>query len=144
MTIKKMSKEFEDAMQKDYQDALKKAMGKRGVDITFTNNYTYGVEQTSGTTTDGGLWYACWDKSGGHFVTEKDFIPTKVIFNSPATICYFPDGTKTVVKCADDEEFIEEVGVMACIIKKLFESRNKFKKLVKDAYRQPDKKDQWG
>jgi hypothetical protein len=88
---------------------------------------------------------------GGHFETKKDFIPEKIIFNPPATICYFPDGTKTVAKCADDEEFVEEEGEMACIIKKLFSSRNSFKKLVAKAYRQPAKavdyhykKDQWG
>ena len=132
-----MSRYISQKMQKDYEEALKTAMAKSGVDITFTNNYTYNPQQSSGNTSNGTYWYACWGADGGHFITEKDFIPTKIIFNPPATICYFPDGSKIIVKCASDEEFVEEEGVMACIVKKIFKSRNAFKKLVKNAYRQP-------
>jgi hypothetical protein len=115
-------------------------------------------------TTNDGIWTITVGNTcnGWTYVTEtydnntlnvmaKQFIPVKIIFNPPTTICYFPDGTKTVVKCADDEKFVEEEGVMACIIKKLFPSRNAFKKLVATAYKQPPKlpkkyykKDQWG
>ena len=114
-------------------DETKKMISKA---ITTTSNTNGNIYTTY---VNGG-----WGIVFGEIPDSTKFIPEKVIFNPPATICYFPDGTKTVVKCADDEEFVEEVGVMACIIKKLFESRNKFKKLVRDAYRQPDKKDQWG
>lgn len=77
---------------------------------------------------------------GGWFKlpTEKEFIPVKVIYNCPATICYFPDGTKEVVKVAEDEEYVKEYGVMACIIKKIFKSRNQFKKLVRAGYENTD------
>jgi hypothetical protein len=61
--------------------------------------------------------------------TKEDFIPTKVIYNNPLTICYFPDGTRVIVRCAEDEEYIKETGVMACITKKVM-SRSAFKKLV--------------
>lgn len=68
------------------------------------------------------------------------FKPERIIFNPPATICCFPDGEKIVVKCTDGDAFIEEVGVMACIVKKIFASRSEFEKLVKSGYRQPDLK----
>lgn len=42
----------------------------------------------------------------------------KVIFNEPATIVFWKDGTKTVVKCRDGETFDPEKGVALCFMKK--------------------------
>lgn len=42
----------------------------------------------------------------------------KVIFNDPATIVLWADGTKTVVKCAKDEKFDPEKGLAMAIAKK--------------------------
>ena len=43
--------------------------------------------------------------------------PERVIFQPPATIVYWPDGDKTVVRCENDE-FSEEFGyAMACMRK---------------------------
>lgn len=125
-----MSRYTSPKMQKEYLEALNNAMEKAGVK---SSSITY----SSSGNVPGGMWYACYGSDnmmGGHFVTEKDFIPTKIIYSCPATICYFPDGTKTVAKCAEDEEYIKEEGVMACIIKKIFASRNKFIKLVESGY----------
>lgn len=58
----------------------------------------------------------------------------KVIFNPPATVVIWKDGTKTVVK-SGEEEFSEEYGLAMAIVKKMFKSRNQFKKCVKDAVR---------
>lgn len=57
----------------------------------------------------------------------------KVIFNDPATIVYWHDGDKTVVKCSDNDTFSEETGLVMAINKKLFgdDYYNKVKKLVK-------------
>jgi len=44
----------------------------------------------------------------------------KVIYNPPATIVYWSDDTKTVVKCANGEMFISEIGLSMCFLKKLF------------------------
>lgn len=44
----------------------------------------------------------------------------KVIFNDPATIVFWQDGTKTVVKCAEGEPYDPEKGLMAAIAKKAF------------------------
>ena len=43
---------------------------------------------------------------------------TKVIFNNPATIVFWSDGKKTVVKCSNDEAFDEEKGLAMAISKK--------------------------
>lgn len=56
----------------------------------------------------------------------------KVIFNNPATIILWSDGSKTIVKCSDDEAFDEEKGLAMAISKKLLGNNgnyyNEFKK----------------
>lgn len=46
--------------------------------------------------------------------------PERIVFNGPATIAFWPDGTKTVVKCQDGEPFDAEKGVALAILKKLY------------------------
>lgn len=57
---------------------------------------------------------------------------TKVIFNNPATIVFWSDGKKTVVKCAGDEAFDEEKGLAMAISKRVLGNHgnyyNEFKK----------------
>lgn len=56
----------------------------------------------------------------------------KVIFNNPATIVFWSDGKKTVVKCAGDEAFDEEKGLAMAISKRVLGNQgnyyNEFKK----------------
>ena len=47
-----------------------------------------------------------------------------VIFNPPATIVFWTDGTKTVVKCTDNEPFDPEKGMLMAIIKHCFNDRS--------------------
>ena len=55
-----------------------------------------------------------------------------VIFNNPATIVFWEDGTKTVVKCQDGDEFDPEKGLAMAIAKKAYGNKgnycNKMKK----------------
>lgn len=45
----------------------------------------------------------------------------EVIFNKPATVVYWKDGTKTKVKCGNNEEsFDREKAVAMCFLKKMF------------------------
>lgn len=44
----------------------------------------------------------------------------KVIYNDPATIVLWNDGTKTVVKCMEGDTFSQEMGLAMCICKKVF------------------------
>lgn len=53
----------------------------------------------------------------------KTFTPDsikKVIYNDPATIIFWSDGTKTIVKCMADEDYDPEKGFMAAVTKKVF------------------------
>ena len=43
----------------------------------------------------------------------------KVIFNNPATIVFWSDGTKTIVKCQEDDIWDAEKGLAMCIAKKM-------------------------
>ena len=51
-----------------------------------------------------------------NFISKID----KVYFGKGATIIKWKDGTRTKVKCQDDEAFDKEKGVAMCIIKHLF------------------------
>lgn len=66
-----------------------------------------------------------------------------VIFNNPATIILWKDGTKTVVKCGEDEVYDPEKGMAMAIAKKLLGNQGNyydtFKKfLPKDEKKKPD------
>lgn len=50
---------------------------------------------------------------------------SKVVFNNPATIVFWGDGTKTVVKCMEGQEFNEYYGVACAIMKRFFGSNSK-------------------
>ena len=66
--------------------------------------------------------------------SKINYIPEikNVIFNDPATIVFWEDGTKTVVKCQDGDEFDPEKGLAMAIIKKVYGNKgsycNKLKK----------------
>ena len=57
----------------------------------------------------------------------------KVIFNNPATIVFWSDGSKTVVKCAN-EEFDKEKGLAMAICKRVLGNKgnyfNEFRKWI--------------
>lgn len=42
-----------------------------------------------------------------------------VIFNDPATIVFWRDGTKTVVKCQEGDKYSKELGLAMAIVKKM-------------------------
>lgn len=46
--------------------------------------------------------------------------PVRVIFNPPATIVFWNDDTKTVVKCSEDDEFDQTMGLAMAICKKMY------------------------
>lgn len=50
----------------------------------------------------------------------------KVMFNPPATIIFWKDGSKTVVKCRDDEEFDHEKGLAMAITKKALGNKRNY------------------
>lgn len=55
----------------------------------------------------------------------------KVIFNDPATIVIWDDGTKTVVKCQEGDVFDKEKGLAMCICKHVFGNKSNFNNIIK-------------
>lgn len=49
---------------------------------------------------------------------ERQFIAERVIFNPPATVVYWADKTRTVVKCGKDDKYSRETGLALCYMKK--------------------------
>ena len=62
----------------------------------------------------------------------------KVIFNDPATIVYWSDNSRTVVKCQDGDTYSKEQGLAMCIAKKYLGNKGNFnevfKKFIGDEY----------
>lgn len=56
----------------------------------------------------------------------------KVIFNAPATIVLWEDGTKTVVKCSDEDEYDEEKGLAMCYCKKMLGDKRYKTDIIKE------------
>lgn len=54
-----------------------------------------------------------------------------VIFNAPATIVIWADGTKTVVKCQPGDEYNRETGLAMCIAKKCLGNKGNFNEVFK-------------
>ena len=67
-------------------------------------------------------------KSSYNFISTPEV--KKVIFNDPATIILWVDGTKTVVKCSEGDEYDPEKGLAFCYMKKIF-GNNYYKNLRK-------------
>ena len=55
----------------------------------------------------------------------------KVIFNDPATVVLWSDGTKTVVKCGPNDIFDKEKGLAMAIVKKMAGNDTRFHKVFK-------------
>lgn len=63
----------------------------------------------------------------GHW--EIPFV-SRIIFNPPATIVFWMDGTKTVVKCSKRDRFDKYLGFAAAVMKKMFGSSNRADKFI--------------
>ena len=62
---------------------------------------------------------------------KKKVTIEKVIFNDPATIVKWDDGTKTVVKCQPGDTYDAEKGLALCISKKFFDNKGNFNEVFK-------------
>jgi len=68
----------------------------------------------------------------------------EVIFNYPATIVCWKDGSKTVVKCGKDESFDREKAVAMCFLKKMFKPsiKSHWLDVIHDAIKVAEEKEQ--
>jgi len=55
----------------------------------------------------------------------------KVLFNAPATVVFWDDCTKTVVKCGKDDEYSKEKGLAMCISKKALGNKGNYNEVFK-------------
>lgn len=86
---------------------------------------------------DIGITYEAYKQIRSLTSNQREREIKKVIFNEPATIVFWGDGTKTVVKCSKDDEFDPEKGLAMAIAKKFFGNENGYSKNIKkwtDAY----------
>ena len=72
----------------------------------------------------------------------------KVIFNPPATIVFWSDGTKTVVKCHVNDIFDPEKGLAMAVAKRCANNSPEFypemrKWIDKSGYKPADKQDEF-
>ena len=59
-------------------------------------------------------------------ISKPECAITKVIFNDPATIVFWSDNTKTVVKCGDADIFDKEKGLAMAICKKAMGNKGNY------------------
>lgn len=74
-----------------------------------------------------------WNAALRHVRERPDTIlPSieRLIFNDPATIIYWSDGTKTVVKCQPGDTFSAETGLMAAMLKRFMGNDNSYNKVI--------------
>lgn len=64
------------------------------------------------------------------FDNPSDFI-VNVIFNDPATIIQWKDGTKTVIKCAKNDSFDPEKGLAMAIAKKALGNKGNYYEVIR-------------
>lgn len=68
--------------------------------------------------------------------STRDFYdsPSQVIFNPPATIVIFNDGTKIISKCDKEDKFSKETGFLMCMLKKVYGNTKSHKMLEEFVY----------
>lgn len=77
-------------------------------------------------------WNAAMKYQGEHPVYRRLPMPINVIFHNPATIVYWDDGDKTVVKCQPGDTFSAETGLTTAMLKKYMGNDNTFNKVINE------------
>ena len=55
----------------------------------------------------------------------------RVMFRNPATVVFWSDGTKTVVRCQPGDVYNPDTGLALCVAKKYFGNTGKFNEVFK-------------
>ena len=64
----------------------------------------------------------------------------RIIFSPPATIVFWKDNTKTVVKCMEGDEFNPYIGFLSALAKKIYGNNSAIKKIIDRKGEWPDEK----
>jgi hypothetical protein len=65
---------------------------------------------------------------------DKGLTPVRIIYNPPATIVFWADGDKTVVKCSETETFNKYHGFCAALAKRVIGNNSQIMKIVESGY----------
>ena len=99
-----------------------------GTPVTTPRTYTAGLDDPFANG-----WNAAMRHMRGNPPTPALLpLPTNVIFNDPATIVYWDDGTKTVVKCQPGDVFSAETGLTTAMVKKYMGNDNTFNRVINE------------
>ena len=74
-----------------------------------------------------------WNAALRHMRQHSDTLLPEIerlIFNDPATIVYWSDGTKTVVKCQQGDTFSAETGLLAAMLKRFMGNDNSYNQVI--------------
>ena len=65
---------------------------------------------------------------------QPDTLPKiwSVVYRNPATIVFWKDGTKTVVKCGKNDKYDPEKGLVLCMVKKLLGNKGNYYNKLRD------------
>lgn len=107
--------------------SLKELLEKHKSDIHRQNFLTYGGVTMDALTYSANDCITTWKMLNDMGNTVK-----KVIFNAPATIVIWGDGSKTVVKCQNGEKFDKEKGLALCYMKKMLGNKSNFNNVFKE------------
>ena len=64
-------------------------------------------------------------------VMDKRYKVKKILYHGPATIVYWADGEKTVVKCMESDTFDPMAGFCAALAKRVYGSTGAVKQIIK-------------
>lgn len=64
--------------------------------------------------------------------------PKQIIYSGNRTIVLWNDGGKTIVKCAESQEYDEYTGFVAALAKKMYGSTSKVKKIINKTKKNQD------
>lgn len=74
----------------------------------------------------------------GNYEYELLLKPERVIFNDPATIVMWNDGSKTIIKCQPGDTFDKEKGLAMAYVKRFHNNSGSFndifKKWIREEY----------
>ena len=62
---------------------------------------------------------------------QKSLAPEKVIYNDPATIIFWNDGTKTVVKAHDGDQYDPVVGFLLAVMKRFYGNKSAYNDILR-------------
>ena len=110
-----------------HEPLCKVCFREQGQTCTYEKRMVRKINQYERSLHSAGM-YICSDINA---VLHNKFEIEKVIFNDPATIVIWKDGTKTVVKCGNDDIYDTEKGLALAIAKKALGNEGNYYEIFK-------------